>query len=349
MISICCCSSYSKEETETFIRTLALTNPSGGFEVCLVHDNRVNDNSKEYFERLQAEFSFLKVKESTWDDARNYLDLLTKYYDLFGLFSAEFRSHIKSNMKKDFPFLWLSSGWLYNQAVEMSTGGTLIICPSDYLFLFNLLSLEQHVISRAHDDLFYGKLNGLRFPLCNTPVESVIESLDSESIGDFRSWKNPSYLKRFHERPDKLFTIDLRNKTPIYVDENLVPNMKPVLEFEYKNKHQRMLQGVHGLHVMTKKTYNQIGGFTEEWYGRAWSDDKMTSLGVGKYSKGWLLPPEYSFLWCEPFVKNVEASPQYLHDGFDSSYINSLPGLFDRVFKNGSIAGRLSPPVRIIK
>jgi hypothetical protein len=39
----------------------------------------------------------------------------------------------------------MSSGLLYNLAVEASSGDTLIITPGDFLYLFSLKELEEYV------------------------------------------------------------------------------------------------------------------------------------------------------------------------------------------------------------
>jgi hypothetical protein len=69
--------------------------------------------------------------------------------------------------------------------------------------------------------------------------------------------------------------------------------------------------------TMTKKTYNLIGGFTEEWFGRAWADDRMTSLGIDSNKNNYKLPLDFSICWYGQSNKELPIQQKHLYDRYN--------------------------------
>jgi len=121
----------------------------------------------------------------------------------------------------------------------------------------------------------------------------------------------------------------------------------------------------HGYHMMSRKFWEDIGGFTEEFYGRAFADDKMGALGEHqnvlhcyRSSPPWMTiawtgdhKVEASYLddhvpnWKQILLKkdpkafsHPEGHSHYhLHRGFpDEKYASKIQELFNRT----------TPPVR---
>ena len=76
----------------------------------------------------------------------DYLESVIHWYGQVGYFDQALIQHLKKNLElykqgqlidKTKEFLWMSSGRLYNKAVEMSSGDILVITPSDFLHLFS--------------------------------------------------------------------------------------------------------------------------------------------------------------------------------------------------------------------
>jgi hypothetical protein len=68
-------------------------------------------------------------------------------------------------------------------------------------------------------------------------------------------------------------------------------------------------QCFHGFHVMTRPTFDLVGGFTEEYYGRSFADDKMTYLG-DRTPGATQFPPDFGVAWCKREQDSVHT---YLH------------------------------------
>ncbi len=311
MISVCCCSINSKYETQIFIDALYRHNQDVEFEVCLAHDDRVNDNAGEYFETLQKKYPTLKVVTSTKADAIRYMQAQINYYKEKNLFSPPFRQYLQERIQKyqeeklfdpRRAFLWLPSGWLYNQAVKVSTGDTLVISPADYLYLFSLKRLRNHLLNTAKQGLSYWKLNGLRRVISNSSTEKnkvFIERFKDKDMISPETQTNSQRLRDYNCYPSSLEDCYIPdppfNRLLNLADENFITKSKIMCE----QATDRALQ-VHGLHCMTRKAFDHIGGFSEEFYGRAYSDDKMTNMGLEicrVHGLQWQLPAEFTFAW----------------------------------------------------
>lgn len=376
MISICCCSINSKFETEIFIRALNYHNRDNlNFEICLTHDNRVEDGSAEYFEALQKEFPNLKIITNTDQDTINYLHQVIEYYDFYNMFSVDFRNKLKLNLSlykagellnPSNSFLWLTSSLLYNKAVSISTGDILLITPADYLFTFMIGDLESHVIEfRDQSGLFYGKFNGLANCLSNDTPDNIIDHLP---IGD-------GHISRIYTRYpptlDNHYFIDHNSQSLVQLSDSGFLQ-KVITSVENLRDNPKIFTPiVHGLHVMTRQMYDIIGGFSEEFYGRAWQDCKMNSLAMRLFwREGSQLPASFSFLWtpqgvfreldCDSDIEEIDNYHEkhpiagrrgplaaYLHEGYGVDFEENINSCLDKEFSISGVPGRLCPPVRI--
>lgn len=353
MISICCCSINSKFETETFINHLHEVNRDIDFEICLAHDNRCDDGSSEYFKALQQKYNNLKIIENTHEDTVNYLKRLVQYYKNNNKFDSNFIYILEKNLylfeNKEFfdhnkSFLWLSSGMLYNKAVSISSGDTLIITPADFLYFFRLNDIQSYVNKNSNNGHFYAKPNTIFARVSNQPKDWLIEHVHAVNAGSYHNDRFRfdsaevflDYL-RYPTVSDDLYLADFRN-------DNLY-NITDIDSIYRFNTESVQLGGVesirqfHGFHIISKKTFDTIGGFTEEFYGRAYADDTMTHNG-NKYSPK-IIPDSLSVAWIrqgelrtnrESVVSVLEKidpwhathpippdSPKYLH----GDYINN--------------------------
>lgn len=296
----------SKFETQSFIESLYYHNQDIEFEICLVHDDRVNDGAGELFAEMQKKHKTLKVITSTKQDAINYIEKLLTYYKNNNRFGPKFLDFLTANLegyKNDTLYdtsrniLWLPSAWQYNKAVAASSGDTLVISPADYAYLFRLKELQNFVNNNAHDGYLYSKPNGLRRTLANSPFNEVQEFVNKwKGQTDLLISDYGSYLRNYKyypSTPDMLSIPEHKIGEVIkFSDPNFFAKMQNVC-----NTDPHLAISVHGLHIMTRKTYNHIGGFSEEWYSRAHGDDKMSALG-GKTPKRCLpAPKHFSFLW----------------------------------------------------
>jgi hypothetical protein len=169
MISVCCCSTNAKRDTEIFIKALYAHNPDYNFEVIVAHDDRVNDGSGELFKKLQNQYSTLKIVTHTKKQTIEYMETALNYYARKSLFNPDIRKGMRANLAKykagEFlnpagQILWQSSGILYNKAVKEASGDIIIVTPGDFIYLFSLAELEDYVKKQSRGGLFYASLPG---------------------------------------------------------------------------------------------------------------------------------------------------------------------------------------------
>lgn len=316
MISVCCCAINSKFEVDTFVRAIAAQCKNVEFEIILTHDDRVNDGSGKYFKSLQDEVPQLKVIHHSNQDTIDYLDKLLAYYRKKGLFSNEVIDALDANLTRyklgdtEFvdptkTFLWISSGPLYNKAVAASTGDILVITPADFIYLFSLDTLDKFVKANVRNGHLYSAPHALWSRISNQSLSWIEECLQQTHSGEraregFR-WDSPEPFRDFLK-----FSTDL---TKIYVPNFKKPELVPLGDPDFQVKMSEYLKetmghpgtqqimSFHGFHIMTRKTFETIGGFTEEFYGRAFADDKMTYLGV-RSPNAIQAPSDLTVAWC---------------------------------------------------
>ena len=320
MISVCLSSINARWDTEILVRSLCLHNEGTDFEVVIGHDNRVEDGSGEAFAKLSREFPNVKVVTVTPDDTVRYLENVINYYETNSIFTAEIRNGLRNNFQKyrdrgffngKGPVLWLTPGRLYNKAVGAARGDVIIVTAGDFLYLFPLAELESYVRSNIHDGHFYAKPNAVWARASNQDRTWLENHLRSNTSGDsvelFRD-----YTRQPHLLSD-LYIPDFKRKELIcFTDHQCLPRLSrnAIESIEDGKQH---LRAFHGFHVMTRKTFDAVGGFTEEFYGRALAEDKMTRLG-GKYSSNLYMPPQFSVAWCGQYEIDPTRGPGYASD-----------------------------------
>jgi hypothetical protein len=340
MISICTTTINSKYETEIFIKALYAHNPDCDFEVCLVCDNRVNDNALKYLKKLQKEYKTLKIISSTKEDSIDYLSELINYYTVKNIFPQQFIQHLRNNLGKykegkfcieDRNFLWLSTGWLFNRAARQASGDILIFTPADFVYLFKLSDAERKIKNNSKNGIAYMKPNGWKRIISNSPpnvINEFMKEVKFRSLDYNQAFNYSKILRNCCYWPgslEKTSIVDHLNEKIIWLnDKKFFTKISNCL---YKDP--RLVRCHHGSHFITRKAFNLIGGFTEEFYGRAFAEDKMTKMGTSLCgSKGLTreLPPEFSFCFSHSSTR-IRKDLLYL----DFNFMKEIPGIEKRL------------------
>lgn len=374
MISVCCCAINAKWDVHCFVETLFEQNKGIDFEVVLTLDNRVLDGSEELFAALSEKYPNFRVVNHSRDDTVRYLQWLMGLYEMRQRFTGDFRGYLLANLIKYMDgslvderkeFLWLSSGILYNRAVMAAKSDIVIVTPADFLYLFSLADLENHVRQYMKQGYFYSKPGASWCNVSNAPVDWIKKEVETAYLNN----QDPSkprmnvhnvfrdYL-RYPSMPRDLYLADYRNNEVVqFTDPDFFNKMAKYLDECFANPSDQLITDCfHGVHVMTKQSWQHLGGFTEEFYGRAYADDKMTRRGdimhrlfgmplalPKRFSVAWIGQGEYCPSRLSYYPENhkevYEKSDPYfglhpqpvgvahkqLHEGFpDKDYINHL-------------------------
>ena len=379
MISVCCCSINAKWDTKSHIELLFEQNKKVDFEIVLTHDNRVDDGASELYKELSLKYPRLKVVEFTNDEYIKYIRKCINLYKERKDFTKDFIEYIENNINKyeegtlfdkSKGFLWNSTGVLYNKAISKASGDILLVSGADFLFPIDLEELENYVNSKKTEEgMFYGKPTAVFAQVTNSP-EWYIDKMIDEILQDI-SLKKPSrkgslcrdYL-RYPSTLDELFIVDFEKKEKISLGNKKLKQWVRDF-FSLRNTQINMTSDTiipifHGVHVMTKEAYTHLGGFTEEWYGRAFAEDKMTRRATTTFSTLHPeLPYQFSFLWPgqaetserlfpyynKNYIDELKQKdpwfnthptpgmfkPTYLHSGYkDLQYIHDIPKTIDK-------------------
>jgi len=328
MISVCCCAMNARFDIDMFVRALNHHNKEE-FEIVVAHDDRVDDGSAEHLETLRNEFENLKVVTRTEADATKYLDACLAHYEDNPHFNRSVLDRLKDNLvqhkKGNFlpenRFLWLSSGALYNMAVEASSGDNLIVTPGDFFYMFSLEQVEAHIKEASVDGLYYGKPNAIWARLTNMDKSWLTDHtayIHKNGGGSAGRWDSQECLRdylRFSQNLEDYVIPDFKNNRLLSLTEDVSVFehfAKDSATPDFKNN----TPAFHGFHVMTRKSFEEIGGFSEEWYGRAWADDKMTSLGLKhttdyQFKSSFDMCGHFYVCWCGQHETALAQGPGY--------------------------------------
>lgn len=269
------------------------------FEVCYTWDSRLEDGSREVLEELKTRYLNFKVTEFGKQDATNYFDSCLSYYDSRNIFPSSFRSNLRETLELykggEYPevsnsFLWVSLGPLYNRAIQISSGDILVVAPVDMIHLFTVKDIYSEVITNKEyckTGRFYKKPNALFTRITNLPKEVIefrMAQVQQGQVASYR-WDHPDlFLSLFHTPSDlkDVYLPHFAGNRSTSLDDPNFPNearsyCKDVINL--RPTETQWLQQFHGFHIMSKKFYDKVGGFTEEYYYRALPDDKMTYHG----------------------------------------------------------------------
>lgn len=377
MISVCCCAINAKWDVKTFVESICRHNQDTEFEIVLTHDNRVDDGGTEFFKELSEKHPQFRTVEHTNQDTINYLKWCLDVYNFRQRWTSDFREHLRRNLElyerdlfldKTKSFLWISSGILYNKAIMAAKGDIFVVTPADFLLPFSLGKLEKHVNKTKHrDGRFYSKPGAVWARVSNAPVDFLKEKVSEiHGIVSSGSELRPGILSEvgrdYLQYPSELsetYVADFNKGELISLDyEGFLGKMKDFILNRRNNPRslEHSTCTFHGVHVMTRESWNYLGGFTEEWYGRAFADDKTTRRGHILHTDTPVplgLPDEYTILWpgqgeyiqsLFPYypknhlevLKSKDpwfdkhpipgiSGTRYLHDEFkDRDYMNSL-------------------------
>jgi hypothetical protein len=255
------------------------------------------------------------------------METALNYYDRNNFFNAAIRQifHTRLDQYKEgnllkgpTQVLWQSSGILYNKAVEVASGDTIVVTPGDFLYLFKLNQLEEYVKRYQRNGLFYASLPAVWARVTNLDLDWLVQHVDSVHTGNLEArsgWRYDSeeifrdYLRGYE--PEKLYVPNIkRNKLIQLADPDSFVHLEEFCnDAEKESGVAQYIGGFHGFHVMTRKTFDTIGGFTEEWIHRAFEDDKMTMLGNRIAGQG--LPSKFSVAWCGQYEWGEFRGPGY--------------------------------------
>lgn len=347
MVSICTCATNNKPDLELFIRSLHRHNNPADFEICITHDTRVEDGTAERLKELQQEFQNIKVITWTKEDTVLHLEKLLDIYEKQNLLQQPLidgmRGSLELYKRGDlFPtnrsFLWLSSGVLYNKAVSISSGNFLVITPSDFMYMFRLKDLEIHMQYNQVADRFYSSPNAIWARLTNLDkawLEQHIEGIHNGNHREGFRWDTNEVFRDYLRMSSDLnqYTVpDFKTKIIHEVnDPEFTSGMKSIIEQAFGDNPPgesiQAIRGFHGFHAMTRRSYDDIGGFEELWFGRAFADDKMTFLG-GQQPGPYNLDPEFSVIWCGQHELAFDRGPKYPPDWKD--YLAKIDPIWDK-------------------
>lgn len=385
-VSVCGCSINSKYDVQLFVEFLNLQRNNVDLEIVITHDDRVNDGSNELFKQLANKHDNLKFVRNDHEQTVDYLRKLMDYYDRYNIFKEQFRRDLRGNVEKfaakqlfnhDKSFLWLTSGVLYDMVVRASTGDLLIVTPADFVYGFSLSELVSYVKSKVSHGFFYAKPNAIWARINNQNYDWVVNH--TQEIHDGKGFREgyrydsrelfKDYLKTPPELHDTLLPDFRNNKVIRFSDPDALTQMRQFnIESMWPNSGVQYIPSFHGYHIMTRKTYDQIGGFTHEHQGRAFPDDKMTYLGQRSPPGNYQLASQFAVYWVGQYevlpyhnygyqpgwqdkLKEVDPyhethpipsvdQPTYLHAGLiDNSKMGELVN---------STFNRSAPPVKII-
>ena len=385
MLSICCCAINAKWDVEVFVRTLVAMNPNFDFEVIVTHDDRVNDGSSEHFAKLAQEIPQLKIVTHSEQDTVDYFRGCIDHYESSNLFNPSLRQLFRDNLDRyiagefvdrDKTFLWQSSGPLYNKAVAASSGDVLLVTPGDFIYLFSLEEIYNFVKQHQRNNFFYASPPAIWARITNLDPEWLDAHIASVYDGTFYRegwrWDSLEIFRDYLQYPPKgadLVVPYMKENTKISLNSpDSFPQLAQFCEDSLKHNMHQVISGFHGFHIMTRQTFDLIGGFTEEWFHRAFADDKMTALGVRsrfacglpiKFSVAWCGQGEISSCqgpcykegwqdklkeidpWCDTHPLPSSVNPRYL-------FSDTIPNHYavDLTNRNFNV---LAPPVRIIK
>lgn len=292
MISICTCVINARNRVKLFLEMLRKINFDFPYEICMTVDTRFDPdgNTWNFYCDLKKQYPNLKLIEFSKKDCIDYLTRLLSYYYETQLFPPEYLYQLNYNLLEykennfssiDNNYLWISSGLLYNKAASISSGDILMFSPGELLYFLKFQELETLVNLQKENDIFYAKPNVIFLPLINK------ENLKIGNFPDEQTFLEMTYIDDNEMNMNELYVPDIFQKE--YINLNDIDLLDKIISIAansnlYK-KRSICLKQCHGFHVMTRETYNKIGGFTEEWFGRAWSDDRMSSLGKAIYDK----------------------------------------------------------------
>jgi hypothetical protein len=373
MISFCTLSCNAKNELTTFIQALVRYNPGVDFEICVAHDDRVDDGSGETIQILQEQYPQLKVVRNSKADSVEYLRTLLHYYDCHNNFPVDFREQLWSNLmayrwgdlcKPEESYLWIALGYLFNKAASIATGDILMFAPADYIWPIDLVALEQYVIqNRDRNGLFYGKFGGCYSSISNEPPE-LLKNVRLERTRNYLYY--PCRLEdHYLYEEGEVYQLGTDEYPQQFI--NICKGLKGTDLFADMH---------HGTHIMTRKVWEVVGGFTEEFYGRAWPDDKMNAHAMKVFwTDASTMPIEFSFsfigmaewqtsldgtqpedmpvtdLWFGKHpIQGRNYYQTYLHHGYhNKDYSTNINRELDGEFSFRGTRGREAPIVRLVK
>jgi hypothetical protein len=317
----------AKPDTELFIRLLEVHNQSSEFEICVAHDNRCEDGTGEMLKSLQEEYCNIKVRTVSNKETIEYLRNMVHNLDKVGIFEPGLRNHMRYRIEQyaagelvdpTKEFLWMSSGRLYNMAVEMSSGNNLVITPGDFIYLFKLNQLDMFMDSHSVDDILYGKPGAVWTKITNMDpdwLRQYVVDVCKGTIksGEYRYSSDDVYRDylRLPSSPSNMYLPDFRRGTILNLENNDLFFLRAadICKESFEDNLVQRSTEFHGFHFMTRKTFDIIGGFEEVYSGRAVADNKMTELGRN-YEHGVKFPPQLSVAWERQFEIRDELTPE---------------------------------------
>lgn len=282
---------------DQMVRHLHEHNNAADFEICVFHDDREQDGSADRLTVLKSEFSNIKsvshdktvtiawvrsilsTREGTWD-----ADVLTELNNNLDKYEA---GTLLDSTKE---LLVLDETARYQAAVDLATVDTpLLFLPQGCLLGCSVSDLEQYVTDNLQQGgHFYSRLNEVYMQATNLGLDSITKAQkELEGLGTTYLSSHAGLLddEDYELRRDychwttdlsKYFLVDPEGRSPVaFNDTDFLSKVGTIcneivtsgkLPFEWASNKN---------HLMSRATYNTLGGFYQSVYEVSGSDWKM--------------------------------------------------------------------------
>jgi hypothetical protein len=134
-------------------------------------------------------------------------------------------------------------------------------------------------------------------------MENMIENnkKTDHPFGSRCAFAQRDYL-RYPSGPEDMYLMDFRHEELINLaDPNYLSKMERYTNECFRHQQdQQVSPTFHGVHVISRRAYSLLGGFSELYSGRSFADDHMTKRGTllaRKIAASETLPPKFSIAW----------------------------------------------------
>lgn len=325
MISIVTSIYNAKLDFLQFLRQVQATNDFDDFEFIIVHDDRVDDGSRNLLEQLSKDYSNIKIvahvtKEETL--ARIYSiyesrkdKLIPEIINRSFYYIKKYEENEIDSSKTEF---WISPVHFLDAAANQATGDFILITPCDRLIGFSLKELETWAKPLVKDGHFYTRLPLLHLNVTNIPYEEARElDIKYDAVSNIiRSHSHYTFLLTrkyplFSENLDKYWVkYPLGDGFSSLGASNLFSEIKRTANHEKVDRLVPLVHKHHGLHFMTKKTWEASGGYALDFLSKTIDEHVLIKRCMPWFYSG----PTLDFCFIEPRRHAVSLKEHTLAD-----------------------------------
>jgi len=277
MISIVTSFLNCRFDFEQLVRQLHQLNDPTAFEICVCHDNRVDDDSADALAALCSEFD--NVKACSWDqkDMEDYLtgvlaargqhwpaDVLASMQERL----VQFKAGTLCDPTKS--VLWVSPAPLLTAAAGLATGDYLLFLPADTLLGFRLADLEAWAATKIIDGALYAPLNVAMLASSNLEEERlhaelllIKQQIEARRLKVESSSVHPGIFRVYERWNSDLNTCRIvagpQETAVTLTDAQFVTSM--ALRFDYLAIKEPKLyrHSLNGYHLVSRQTWAATG------------------------------------------------------------------------------------------